>query len=238
MELYIGICDDDQCMLNILNSECQEVLKDSYSPVIHTAQSAKELLSSNIPYHIAVLDVQMEETDGVELARELMTRNSSCQILFISGFSRSVSYVYEVPHAGLVMKDHLNEYLPGFLKKAADFAASAAGETLTVQVGKNTVQTKLSDISFLERNGHWTTLMLCSGSTLRTREKLTDLIRRINNTGFCQCHVSYAVNLMNVRRLEGQTLVMDRELKIPISRNYQKDFMSAFYSYLSQSQSS
>ena len=236
MELYIGICDDDAYMLDLLKSKTSDLLSQSYHPVIYTARSAEELLAQHVPFHVVLLDVQMEETDGVQLARELTARNSSCQIIFISGFLKSVSYVYEVPHVGLILKDQLDEYLPVFLKKAADFAAEFAGKDLTIQVANQTVSIRLADLAFLERNGHWTTVTLCDGRTLRTREKLAELLRRINQTGFCQCHTSYAVNLLNVRRLDGMNLVMKQGEIIPISRKFQKEFMDEYYDYLAQMQ--
>lgn len=232
MILNIGICDDDPVMLEQLSDLCTAVLNTDFQLNILKAVSPGELLRADFPLQIALLDVQLIEATGIDLAREILLQNSSCQIIFVSGYLSSVSQVYDVPHLCFVLKDQLQEHLPRFLLRAAQIASEESGNTLLVRSGKQTEALAVSEISVFERRGHWTYITLLDGRNVKTRQKLGDLLLSINNECFCRCHISYAVNLQHVKSIDGRIFRMSTAQQIPISRTYEKNAMAAFFCYL------
>ena len=232
LRLHIAICDDEPEILNRLEEEVRRILEDAYELSVCASPAAEGILNSGQVFQLALLDVQLKQSDGVELARKLLLDNPDCRIIFVSGHTSVVSTVYEVPHYCMVLKDQLPEQLPKFLHRAADEAAQEAGRYLQIRVHKKTVDLKLSDIVSLERRGHLTTITLQSGERFELYEKLKDLTDRIASPYFCRCHVSYVVNLLQIAETDGHYLKMKTGQQIPVSHSYEEATWKAYSRYL------
>lgn len=229
-QLQIAVCDDDPAMLQRLVALTTESLSGRYSCCVHTAASAEELLARKLPFHLAVLDIELPNRSGIELATAIMESSPHCRVLFVSGYARYVSDVYDVPHVGMILKDQLEHQLPKFLLRNAAFALAEAGAHLALKDGSVPV----ADICYMERQGHWTHIYLRDGSQQRTREKLDELLRRIGNPAFCRCHVSYVVYLPYVKTMTPQQLTLQNGQILPVSRPNRAAVKAAFFQYLSE----
>ena len=183
LQLNIAVCDDEKIMAEMLEQLCIRTLSPRYDLRTVTAQSP-EALTDRV-FDIAILDVQLLESSGISLARELLAANPACRIIFVSGYVHVVSDVYEVRHLGFVLKDQLESRLPHFLLRAAQLAAEEAGFRLQVRSGRQLVQLPLADILYLERRGHWTYITDIHGTVTETREKLDELHRRQKALPMC-----------------------------------------------------
>lgn len=229
-QLQIAVCDDDPVMLQRLVALTTESLSDRYSCCIHTATSAEGLLAKKQAFHLAVLDIELPEKSGIELATAIMENSPHCRVLFVSGYARYVSDVYDTPHVGMILKDQLEHQLPKFLLRSAAFASADAGAHLTLKDGTVFV----ADICYMERQGHWTYIYLRDGSQQRTREKLDDLLHRIGNPAFCRCHISYVVHMSYVTAMTPQQLTLQNRQVLPVSRPNRMAVKTAFFQYLSE----
>lgn len=234
MQLNIGICDDEPMMVELLKKQCMETLGEDYNVVLDTALSPTELLAGTRPFHLALLDVQLLGASGIELARQILERNPKCRIIFVSGQLHAVSDVYEVPHFCFILKEHMEEQLPKFLKRAADLSAKDAGKRIMITCGRKMEEICLSDIAVLERKGHVTYVRLLNGNVLQTKEKLSEMLQRIRDKDFIRCHVSFAVNLHNTASLNGTSFTMESGDMIPISRPNEGTCRDAFFRHLAE----
>ena len=242
--LFIAICDDDPVFLQKLDGQCHEILCGEYAIHTWSTVSPQELLAHNDPVDIVLLDMQFPDQDGVSIAQDLLQKNPLCQIIFVSGFLTSVSPAYDVPHLAMILKDQLDEHLRHFLLRAASLVDQSKETTLQISAKKEQLSLQLTDISAIERIGHWTYFhRIDEDSTVplskktRTREKLSDLLERIGNPQFCRCHISYVINLQNVQTLQKHDFVMrignGQTMLIPISRFYETACQDAFFQHLS-----
>lgn len=133
---------------------------------------------------------------------------------------------------GMVLKEQLENQLPKFLLRAASVLDSAREETLTVLSNRVPLQLRLSGIVYLERKDHITYLHLLSGHTIRTRQKLSEILAQLQSGTLCRCHVSFAVNLRHVAGLNARSFLLCTDEQIPISRIYIQGARSAYYAYL------
>ena len=234
LELHISICDDEPPMVQRLRERTEQILGTRYSLHFHTGNTMRELLNEGTACQIAMLDVQLVESSGIELARELLMRNPSCRILFISGYVSSVSQVYTVPHLCFILKDQMDPYFEKFLVMAAEGAAEDASHSLLIQCGRKTECLELGSILYMERSIHQTIIHLSDGSTRISREKISDLLRRMNSASMLRCHVSFAVNLAHVSGMHWGGFTLEDGQTIPISRPNEKSARDAYFHHLSQ----
>ena len=231
IELQIAICDDEPAIADRVRELCCEILQDRYLLRFSQADSPGAL--PLLPYQIALLDVQLVESSGIDLAREILSRNPGCRIIFISGFLSAVSQVYQVPHFCFILKDQIRDHLPEFLSRAAELSAQEAGQQLSLHCGKQIETVALNRIVSIERNLHQSTVTLSDGTTLVTREKLGDLEQRIHSSCFFRCHASYLINLKYAESIRDHSFLMSVGNPIPISRVNEKQAREAFFQSLS-----
>ena len=229
---HIFLCDDEPLVLDRLRELCQQTLLPQFSAVFHCAAGPDALPDPEIPLHIAVLDVELKQDSGISLARTILKNAPDCQIIFVSGYPRYVSDVYDVPHLGMVLKEQLETRLPKFLLRAAANLGSTQEQTLTVLSNRVPLEILLSSILYLERRDHITSLHLFSGHTIRTRQKLSEILAQPETETLCRCHVSYAVNLRHVTAHNVRRFCLVNNEQIPISRIYAQTARTAYYAYL------
>ena len=232
VRLNIAVCDDEPIMLQKLDSLCHQILDDTYRLNISAAQTPEALLHSQEIFQIALLDVELLETSGIDLARQLLEQNPACRILFVSGFVHVVSDVYDVPHFCFILKDQLEEKLPKFLSHVAQICAEEAGKVLQIKTGKTLQSIPIKEILFLERRGHYTYISLHNGTILEVKEKLAALHDSLGNADFVRCHISYLVNIRYVRRMEDRTLILENGEQIPVSLPHEREVRACFFRYI------
>lgn len=230
--IRIAICDDDPMALEWLRRTTQQALSPKYSIQISSVNSAQALLALKEALQIVVLDIQLPQSNGIELARALMAQNPDCSVIFVSGYVNYVSEVYQVPHLGMVLKNQAQVQLPKFLLRAASTAAQAAGQAIVVHGAGKNHKIPLAELCYMERRGHYTHIHLRSGGEVLTKEKLSELHERIGSTHFCRCHISYLINLHEVRSIGEQAFELHSGSVIPISRSHSRAAREAFFQYL------
>ena len=119
--LQIAVCDDEKLYLNEVLKILHETL-DGPPNKIQAFQNSAALIAAveedgYIP-DIAVLDIRMDEVDGITLAKQLNKASPTSKIIFISSYSGYLMDVYETEHVYFVLKPNMEERLPAALQKA------------------------------------------------------------------------------------------------------------------------
>lgn len=113
--LQIAVCDDEKLYLNEVLQILHDTLGDTPNR-IQTFQNSAALLAAveedgYIP-NIAVLDIRMDEVDGITLAKQLNRASPTSKVIFISSYSGYLMDVYETEHVYFVLKPNMEERLP------------------------------------------------------------------------------------------------------------------------------
>lgn len=233
-KIKILICDDEPAILQRLKDLTEDTFQDGWDADIICTDSPLQLMSLAEEVSIAVLDIQLPEQTGIDLAAQVLQKNPDCRIIFVSGYVLYVSDVYDVPHFCMVLKEQMNVQLPKFLLRAAQQIIREETNTLTVCANgsSQSVDTKMA--YYLERRGHTTYIKLRNGNLLKTREKLGDVVRKSTDGSLCRCHISYAVNLRWVSSMGRSDFTMQDGEHIPISRSNKQPARDAYFSYLKE----
>ena len=100
MRLEISVCDDEKAEREYLASLISRWAETAgHTVTVKDYSSAEQFLFENgedVASDILLLDIQMKQIDGVQLARAVRSRNKTVQIVFITGFDEYVSLGYDV----------------------------------------------------------------------------------------------------------------------------------------------
>ena len=85
--MKILICDDEIQYVNPLQAHVQQYMDSRFiNYEILAITSPKEILESETRFDLAFLDIQMEEIDGISLAKELKRRNRKIALFFVTNY--------------------------------------------------------------------------------------------------------------------------------------------------------
>lgn len=224
----LAICDDDTLhMQNTLR--CARETPEAADCDIRTFSAPGELMDAvtggGYRPHIALLDICMPDSSGIELAQRLHEKLPRCQVIFVSSFLDYATSVYDVEHVYFILKSQMAQRLGPALRRAMDALGAVRADLLLERDGAS-YRVPVSEVLYAERVLRKTRVVTTQGDfmTQRTPAQLLEESR-----GFIRCHQSYWVNLSRVRCIRDGAFVMESGGCIPISRTYQHPAREAFF---------
>ena len=175
---------------------------------------------------IAVLDIQMDEMTGIELAKQLNAALPQCAIIFVSSFLGFATDVYEAEHTYFILKSELEQRIGTALQRALN---RKVPPVLHYPVTQGYRSVSCAQVLCLERILRRTKLTLLGGITEWTALPPAELLDAEAAQQFIRCHQSYWVNLSRVRCIRDGAFVMESGGCVPISRTYQHPAREAFF---------
>lgn len=104
MMKQIAILDDDQAFAQELARETDRFFTGACQiNVYHSADALREATANAYP-DIALLDIQLNEENGISLARELFPAHCGTAVIFITGYMEYCTDVYEAEHIYFLLK--------------------------------------------------------------------------------------------------------------------------------------
>jgi len=232
MQLNIAICDDEPTQIEYL----QKVVRAWSNTTKHqvklmTFPSAKAFLfeySENKTFDILLLDIEMGEINGIELAKKLRSGHDNSQIIFITGYPDFISEGYEVAALHYLMKPVSETKLKEVLDRAAA-NISTKEKSLVIDTDDGIMRITLSDIMAAEVLAHDITLHTTDG-LIHIRMSLNELISMLDNR-FVRCHRSSLVGLHHVKKITKTDVILDSDTAIPLSRRMYDEVNRQFIAY-------
>ena len=191
-------------------------------------QSGKEFIADNIKmmeYQIVFLDINMEEIDGLEAARELRKLCRDTYVIFVTAFINYTLEGYKVDAIRYLLKSDGNfgqsvcESLDAVFEK---MQYKPHIREFSFQQGARRVA--LEKIVYIESSLHKLTFYVAEeGIVPYTMYETLNHIAAIFSGDFVRIHQSYLVNLRFVRRIEGNNLLLQDNLALPVARSKLKE---------------
>ncbi len=230
--LRIAVCDDEKRESDYITALVNEWAEGcGIKTEITVFFSAEEFLfkyEEDKNFDILLLDIQMKEMDGIELAEKIRESDKSVQIVFITGFTDYISRGYDVSALHYLIKPVEKEKLFSVLNKADDNLRKTEKFVL-LSVDSESFKVKLKDIIYIEAFGH-SCCVACKNRDYEVKLPISDIVKMLDES-FVKCHRSYVANLRNVSRITKTDVVFDNGKSIPVSRRMYGDVNIAFINY-------
>ena len=153
--LRIAICDDDPHMLSRLSALCKKILPEAE---VTEYISGVDLLSGNGGFEIILMDVRMEEMDGLDVIKRLQSRAQEkfpgrpC-VIFITAYDDYVFEALDLFPFHYLLKPLDEEKFAKVLKLAAGkYRKKEKEEAILFHTKNNHLRLYPSDIYFVESN--------------------------------------------------------------------------------------
>ena len=225
--MKISICDDDSAQLDNLRHLLREW---NSSAEISEYRSAEQFLFSypDKSCDLLLLDIEMGDMNGMELARKLRDNGDMLPIIFITGYSEFMQDGYDVEALHYLLKPVDRDKLFSVLDRYA--SRHLADSRVIFPSGDETVSINTDDIAYLEAFGKKTQITLRNGKEIICSCGLSAVAEKLNS-GFIPCHRSYVVNIGYIRSISKTEITLDSGQKIPLSRRLYDSVNKAFIEY-------
>lgn len=227
--LSVIICEDEPIQTTLLVKLVQQWADQCALPVqILSYPNAESFLFSyeEQPFgDILLLDIQMAQMNGMELARKIRERNRRIQITFLTGLPDFISEGYEVDALHYLIKPIQEKKLFQVLDRAV-LNLQQAPKVVLLPINGRPVRIPITDIFYAEAFSH-TILLHLAGGEESLRMRMSDL-QELLGEDFCRCHRSYIVSLEHIRHLSRSAVFLDNGQQISLARSAYDGIHQAF----------
>lgn len=226
--LEFAICDDEPFMAEELTSQLAGYMEESPHMPYHVTSfsSGQTLLESGKHFDLIFLDIQMDEPNGMETARQLRRQGNQCLLIFVTVLKECVFDSFSVEAFDYLVKPLDAVRFRQTMDRALRSLSQRDTQSLLIQRGTSCEKIPLSEIHYCEVLGRKIYIHHKTGKVTAYYDKLGNLEKRLDSR-FFRCHRSYLVNLDHIRgSTEGQITLPNGE-SIPLSRLRERDFMQA-----------
>lgn len=228
--MKIAICDDEKSEQRLLCKYVTEWAtgkKDTAE--LRCFDSAESFLFSwedEKDYQVLILDIEMGNMNGMELARKIRETDQEIPILFVTGYGEYMQSGYDVAALHYLLKP-VNK---GKFFSVLDRLPNKQKESgkIFFQTDGGNVSLPLHEIWYVEAEGHRCALHT-RNTILTLKENISSVEKRLaEHPSMIKCHRSYLVNLQHVSVVLKEELVLDDQKKVPLSRKLRKAVNDAF----------
>ena len=235
----ICICDDSFIQLNNAYEIVNNYSNTSGNRMVIEELSPTDIVrliqESNFTYNIAILDIDMGDVNGIDVAKKINEIAPDCKVVFLTSYTNFISDSYEADHVYYVLKDNAATTLPKALDKAiASLTIDHDVRYLSIISARLNYSIPISEIIYMEKSNR-STIIHTTALAYSTYSSLNNLLSKLPNN-FMQCHNSYIINLNYVASATYNSLTLKNDLYIPIGRYFSKKFKEGYLKHIASVQ--
>lgn len=233
--MRIAICDDEKQIRSNIIDLIKPHFSNNNDCEICEFYCGEELINdynSGQRFDILFLDVEMQEKNGIETAKEIRKTDDNIIIIFITSHIDYVFDTFRVNAFQFLKKPIIKEDFDNdFIRALNAYKKNHYMYEIRYKNEINVVDVK--DITFIEVFNH-SVFVHCNLTNYQKSGKLKDEITSLEQFGFVQCHKSILVNMSHIKNVNENTLTLKNNTNLIISKKYRKVLIETFNKYLSE----
>ncbi|CEP80578.1 LytTR family DNA-binding domain-containing protein [Paraclostridium sordellii] len=227
--IKIAICEDEKEQQDLLKTHINQIFKGlpiKYS--LDIFNSGEELLK-NYPKNIDIflIDIQLNEINGMDTARKIRETDNKAEIIFITSLIEYALEGYEVRAYRYLIKpvkyDDLKIHILNCIKEI-----DIKNKYIIIKEQGNRIKLGISEITYIEVQKENITIHTLN-QTYETKGTMNNIEKEINCSRFYRCHKSFLVNLEHIKSIKQYIAVLENGEEVPISRYRFKDTKDRFF---------
>ncbi len=223
----IAICDDEYLT-------CQEIEKIIIEnavmfgttfniDIFYTGEALMEHIRCGSSYDFLILDIELTNASGIDVGKYLreQNRNFHTQIIYISSKETYAMKLFSVQPLDFLVKPIRTENLTRALKRGFEIIGDSS-DYFIYKTGRDNATISCKDILYLSSDKRIINIV-CRDETIEYYGKLADELKKLPDY-FLQVHTSYVINMNAIKKSNGDSVIMNNEKEINISRKYADAF--------------
>lgn len=227
----LAICDDSKRDAEYLQQLCSKYTEEM-DLSISVFLNGTELLSehSKSAFDIVLLDVDMPNSNGLEIGKTIHTTDSQTIIIFVTSYPQYAIEAYDCEAFHYLLKPCDSQKLYQVLNRAIS-KLKVTKKYHLIKVQGETIKLKISDIYYIE---------CCRKHIIyHTKNDEYDTIGTLSETyallkeyGFFQVHQGFLVNFEKIKCYGKSNIILDNDRTVMMSVRKKKETLIAYARYL------
>ncbi len=170
-------------------------------------------------YDLYLLDVQMPDIGGMELAQQIRLKWDEPYIVFVTSYEEYCRYGYKYKASGYILKNEMDKELPRVFEELEQLLVEKQQNQLIIEKYAQISKVNYKDILYLHVDGKYTEVYTQS-QDYRVRRSLGNLYEELsaNSKEFIYADKAFVVNIRHILSLGTEnTLIMRNGCKITVS---------------------
>ena len=229
----IAIVDDSEPDREALIGDLRARIAGQDALSVMDYASAQALLDAWRPgaFQLVFLDICMEGMNGVELARQLRTRDASVLIVFLTSSVEFMPETFPVHPFDYLVKPCRFEDLSRVLKEARRVLTLPEPELL-VRADRQELRIPYGNISAAQSQGHAVVIELAAGEHIRSAMTFSEIEHELSaDPRFLQCNRGILLNMDHIASTDGSVFIMKNGARFPIRIREQRALVASFSQY-------
>jgi DNA-binding LytR/AlgR family response regulator len=218
----VAICEDEAAFRDEQEDICRGILEklnlEHNISVFNSGTDFWNVFLTGKRYDLILLDIILDETNGMELAKRIREHDEDVAIVFITSNPGYALQGYDVNALHYLMKPLNGDVLERLIK--SDYQHRVQCHFLIFKSGAQTLRLPIRDIICLETVGRRVAITM-TDKTVEYPGKLSELLD--DTKQFVRCHKAFAISPRHIRELTRTDAIATNGHMIPVSRTHIKD---------------
>jgi len=222
--VFIAACDDDIIYLNQIAGYLEE-LSSEQKIRFETFSKASELIAAvekqHDRYDIILLDINIDEDNGIDVAKQIRKYNEELLIIFITSFLEYAPDGYGVKAFRYILKPINSEVLKADIRSAIEELQKDKEMSFSITSKGLYKKILVNDIVYFESSNRKVSIKDITGDEIEYYSKLDDIESQDLFVNFIRPHQSYLVNILHINYIDknSKNIILKDNSRIPISRS-------------------
>ena len=218
--LKVAVLDDEKIFCDSIKEKLYSIYPDMHVAVsVDDYRFGKELLyevDDGAYYDIYILDIELPDMSGVELARELRDKAPYCYIIFLTAYPQYAIDGYDARAYQYLLKDQWEEKLPLTLEKIQAEMAASTEPAYRIIVGSKYEKIPARDIYYICKDGKNAVFNTKNGLS-SVRKSLSAVFEELPAEEFMYIDRGFIVNIEHIMKLKNREAYMVNGEVLPVS---------------------
>lgn len=227
-KINIVICDDNKSdaliAKNLIKQTFQDLhIKTEFDYYSNAMEVERKILVKEETTDILILDIDMPEVSGLELAEKLRAENKDLIIIFLSNHEEFVFRAIEFQPFRYIRKMHLNTEMPLAIRSAVRVIEANRDKQIILNTDDGEMKVMISEIMYFETEKRKIAVHLQDTKKLIIIKTISEVQEMINKENFIMIHRCCVVNANYIKNIFNGVVTLDNNEKLIVSRPRYKD---------------
>lgn len=226
--IHISICDDSETDALAAKEVIRNTLNELHVQAdIDYCLSAKEieakLLQHKEQLDILILDIDMPDVSGLQLAEILRANDLNLIIIFLSNHEEYVFKAIEFQPFRYIRKIKLKTEMPIAIRSAVKIIDIQKDRQIILDTDDGETKVMMSEIVYFETEKRKLSVHLTNNKTLRINKNISEFQSILSHEKYIMIHRSCVVNADYIKNIDNNIIILDSDEQLVISRPRNKE---------------
>ena len=231
-KMRVAICEDEEAQQKLLQNCLMEWAEQNKimleTKLFPNSECFLFAWEDDRDFDLLILDIEMGNLNGMELASHIRRQDDAVPILFVTGYEQYMPLGYEVSALHYLLKP-LNKNK--FFQVQDRLREKKPEDRLLFRTERGSISLLLSQIWYVEARAHRCVLYTNDEEYLLS-SSIGEMERYLNDhREFIRCHRSYLVNVRHISAIIKPEIILDDKRRLPVSRSAEKEVNRAFIEF-------